>query len=101
MYSALMNDEEDKPPLPLSFDDIELWDRVYLGEREAWVTEKGKETSPRSGRHIRVEFRDNKNQFRKEAVLKDTLVNQYLRKRKRLWVDWGGRLDPYVNENNA
>lgn len=77
-----------------TFEDVPLYARVYYMGRLGWVTEKGHGVRQGSGKHIRIQYKET-HAGRKESRLHEKLVNKFLRKKKRLWVDFDRQFEVF------
>jgi len=91
----------DTSKMPLTFDDIECGCLASLNGRQAIVIAKGEHVShKRDGRHVQIQFIDEENEkeFQAKPKLRENIVNRYLKEKRRLWIDFDHRLNPYEED---
>lgn len=76
------------------YDDLELYTRVKLDGREGWILDKGPHVvgEVEEHEHVYIEYTNSKKGQDAFRRIHQNLVDEYLRKRKKLWVDWDDRL---------
>jgi hypothetical protein len=78
-----------------TFDDIPKYCRVYYMGRLGWVVQKGYNVRDNNGdRHIKIQYKE-KHAGKKYSKVHEKLVNKFLRKQKRLWVDFDKQFEEY------
>lgn len=100
------NDPEDsenvaegaEPDQLYTFDDIPLYARVYYMGRLGWVIKKGEDivNTVSDSRHLKIQYKE-KHANRKHSHVHEKLVNKFLRKQERLWVDFEHNFETYDN----
>lgn len=71
----------------LGYDDIQIGMRVIFRDKEGYVVDKGDHLRDTDNEHIEVTFPKSN---RRNKTLHENVVDRWLEKRKRLWVDWTG-----------
>lgn len=85
-----------EPGQVYTFDDVPMYCRVYYMGRLGWVVGKGDDVrEDSSGRHIKIQYKE-EYAGRKVSRVHEKLVNKFLRKREKLWVDFDHNFTEYA-----
>lgn len=81
---------------PFGFDDVPMYCRVYYMGRLGWIIEKGEDVrKDASGRHVKIQYKE-EYAGRKHSNVHEKLVNKFLRKKEKLWVDFDHQFTEYA-----
>lgn len=82
-----------------TFEDIEKYTFVRVNGDPGYVIDKGSHLEDAiNARHVLIEFLD---EDRDSFTIHEKLVNERLYKKRKLWVDWTGGLNPHGGYNDA
>lgn len=92
--------EQDGDPV-MTFEDVEPYQFVVYRDCGGYILDKGDHVLPHvADEYVSIDFIDTGPAGNSQTNLSKTLVNKYLRKKEKLFVDFGHHIEPAATPSN-